>query len=164
MGPLATADFAQIKHHFDVNVFSTIKLAQAALPHLRKTRGNMLFVSSGAATSAYSGWGAYCASKAALNSIAAVMAVEEPNVTSIAIRPGVLDTDMQKLIREHGKGKMNSEQHEKFINLHSQGQLTPPDVSAHVLAALCFSPPAELSGRFLDWQAPELAAYQKKAC
>jgi NAD(P)-dependent dehydrogenase (short-subunit alcohol dehydrogenase family) len=39
--------------------------------------------------------GAYGSSKAALNHLARTLAVEEPDVTTVAVRPGVVDTDMQ---------------------------------------------------------------------
>lgn len=41
-------------------------------------------------------------SKAALNHLASTLSVEEPDVTSIALRPGVVDTDMQVLLRSNG--------------------------------------------------------------
>lgn len=56
---------------------------QAALPSLRKTRGRIIFTSSGAAQSAYQGWGAYGAGKAVLNHLAATLGVEEPDVCII---------------------------------------------------------------------------------
>jgi NAD(P)-dependent dehydrogenase (short-subunit alcohol dehydrogenase family) len=48
---------------------------------------------------AYSGWSAYSASKAAINSLSQSLALEEPSITSLAIRPGVVDTEMQNDIR-----------------------------------------------------------------
>jgi NAD(P)-dependent dehydrogenase (short-subunit alcohol dehydrogenase family) len=35
-----------------------------------------------------------------VNSLAQSLALEEPDITSIAIRPGVVDTEMQRDIRE----------------------------------------------------------------
>jgi len=51
-------------------------------------------VSSGAAVGNYSGWAAYNASKAGLNSIARTLANEEEKLAVWAVRPGVLDTDV----------------------------------------------------------------------
>lgn len=61
-----------------------------SIPELRKSDGRVIFVSSGAAVVGYKGWGAYGASKAAMNHLSMTIAVEEPNITSIAIRPGVI--------------------------------------------------------------------------
>jgi len=57
---LATAPADAIKQAFDVNVVAAIALVQEALPHLIKTNGVVVNVSSGAAVKAYEGWGAYC--------------------------------------------------------------------------------------------------------
>jgi NAD(P)-dependent dehydrogenase (short-subunit alcohol dehydrogenase family) len=81
---------------FDINVFSAVGLIQAALPSLRATKGRIVLTSSGAAQSAYQGWGAYGAGKAVLNHLAMTLSVEEPDVTTISIRPGVVDTEMQR--------------------------------------------------------------------
>lgn len=50
----------------------------------------MVFVSSGAAVTGYQGWGAYGAAKAAMNHLSMTLAAEEPDITSIAVRPGVI--------------------------------------------------------------------------
>lgn len=60
------------KQHFDVNFFSLVSSLKLTLPALRKSElgGRVVFVSSGAAVGGISGWGAYNASKAAMNSLA----------------------------------------------------------------------------------------------
>lgn len=42
------------------------------------------------------------ASKAAMNSLARTLGNEEPSIVTVAVRPGIVDTDMQKAIRETG--------------------------------------------------------------
>lgn len=54
---------------FDVNFFSLIHTVRASLPQLRASHGRIVFMSSGAATGGIAGWGAYNASKAAMNSL-----------------------------------------------------------------------------------------------
>eukprot|EP00833_Pecoramyces_ruminatium_P007551 jgi/Orpsp1_1/1181583/evm.model.c7180000077810.1 len=51
------------KKLFDVNFFSIVDLTQKALPYLRKAKGRVLFVSSGAAVKPKIGWSTYCTSK-----------------------------------------------------------------------------------------------------
>jgi len=51
------------KRLFDVNFFSIVDLTQKALPYLRKAKGRVLFVSSGAAVKSKIGWSTYCCSK-----------------------------------------------------------------------------------------------------
>ena len=54
---------------FDVNFFSLLHTLKAAVPHLRESKGRAIFISSGAAAGGYAGWGAYSATKAAMNSL-----------------------------------------------------------------------------------------------
>ena len=55
----------------DINFFSLLHTIHAAVPELRKSKGSIVFVSSGAAVRGVPGWGPYSASKAAMNSLAA---------------------------------------------------------------------------------------------
>lgn len=47
------ADIDEWKTLFDVNFFSIVSLVSQALPHLRKSKGNIVLVSSGASTKSY---------------------------------------------------------------------------------------------------------------
>lgn len=145
---------------FDVNFFSAVALAEAAIPALRKSKGSILFTSSGAATSHYETWGAYGASKAAMNHLAGTLASEEKDIVSIAIRPGVVDTEMQRDIREKHHETMSSSDAAKFAELKRSGGLLKPEQPGHVMAKIVLSPPRDLSGKFLTWNADELKSFQ----
>lgn len=108
-----------------------------------------MFTSSGAATGAYTTWGAYGATKAVLNHVAATLSVEEPDVTSISIRPGTVDTEMQRDIREKHSASMDRKDVEKFGNLHKTGSLLKPEQPGNVIARLALDAPKDLSGKFL---------------
>jgi NAD(P)-dependent dehydrogenase (short-subunit alcohol dehydrogenase family) len=115
---------------------------------LRQTHGRIIFTSSGAATGYYSTWGAYGSSKAALNHLCSTLAVEEPDVTTISIRPGVVDTDMQLEVRRHNQ-VMNPKDAEKFKGLHEEGKLLKPEQPGNVMARLVVEAEKGLSGKFL---------------
>lgn len=149
--PIANETLATWRNVFEVNVLTALALTQAALPHLRETKGRVVNVSSGAAVKGYPTWGAYGASKAAMNHLTMTLASEEPNIIPIAVRPGVVDTDMQALIREQGVGVMPPEQHARFVNLHRDGDLIPPETSGQSLAALALFMPDDWRGRFVSW-------------
>jgi NAD(P)-dependent dehydrogenase (short-subunit alcohol dehydrogenase family) len=78
------------------NVVVPHALAREALPALRAARGTVVAVTSDAAAEAYEGWGAYGASKAALEHVARVLAEEEPDVRVVRVDPGDLRTDMHQ--------------------------------------------------------------------
>lgn len=146
---------------FDVNFFSAVALAQAALPALRQTKGCILFTSSGAASNAYVTWGAYGASKAAMNHLAMTLGNEEKDITSISVRPGVVDTEMQRDIREKHNKAMDEQDAARFAELKETGGLLKPEQPGHVMAKLVLDAPKELSGKFLSWNAEELKAFQE---
>jgi len=80
----------------EVNVLAPLALIQCALPLLRVTRGAVLNVTSDAAVEAYEGWGAYGASKAALEQLSNVLSVEEPDVRIWWFDPGDMRTAMHQ--------------------------------------------------------------------
>ncbi|TAK68655.1 MAG: SDR family oxidoreductase [Actinomycetota bacterium] len=86
--------FAAVLH---TNTVAPLALLQLLLPHLRATAGTVINLSSDAATEAYVGWGAYGASKAALDQLSAVLAAEEPDLRSYAFDPGDMRTAMHQL-------------------------------------------------------------------
>ena len=53
-------------------------------------------ISSDAAVEPYAGWGGYGASKAALDHLTAVLAVEQPELRVFAVDPGDMATDMHQ--------------------------------------------------------------------
>jgi NAD(P)-dependent dehydrogenase (short-subunit alcohol dehydrogenase family) len=79
-----------------VNTVAPLALVQAVLPALRVASGRVLNVSSDAAVEAYAGWGGYGASKAALDQLSAVLAVEHPELRVHAVDPGDMATDMHQ--------------------------------------------------------------------
>jgi NAD(P)-dependent dehydrogenase (short-subunit alcohol dehydrogenase family) len=127
---------------------------KSALPELKKSKGSVVWVSSGAATGAYTAWGAYGSGKAAANHIIAHLGVEEPDITSIAVAPGRVDTDMQKLIRDSGKDSMAEKDHASFIAAHADGQLVQPEQPGTVIANFVAQPETSLSGKFLKYVCP----------
>lgn len=89
-------------------------------------------ISSGAATSTYSGWSIYGAAKAAVDQFTRVVAVEEPMVRCHSVAPGVIDTDMQASIRTHDARTFPAI--ERFRALHASGGWNSPSwVADHLL-------------------------------
>lgn len=110
-----------------------------------------MFTSSGAAVTAYRGWALYAATKAAMNNFAMSLGAEEPDVTSVSIRPGMVDTEMQRELREVHGTALDAEMHSKFTGVHKDGKLLRPDQPGHVMAKLVLDAPKELSGRFYSY-------------
>jgi NAD(P)-dependent dehydrogenase (short-subunit alcohol dehydrogenase family) len=78
-----------------VNTVAPLALVQAVLPAL-VPGARVVQISSDAAVEAYAGWGGYGASKAALDHLSAVLAVEHPTLRVYAVDPGDMRTDMHQ--------------------------------------------------------------------
>jgi NAD(P)-dependent dehydrogenase (short-subunit alcohol dehydrogenase family) len=149
------------KKLFDVNFFSIVSLVSQALPHLRKTKGRVVVVSSGASTKAYYGWGAYGASKAAINHFVLQLSSEEADISAVSVAPGVVDTGMQADIRDKFGQNMTADALKRFTDLKSNNELLHPSVPAAVYANLAARGfPAEINGKYLRYNDPLLESYQ----
>jgi NAD(P)-dependent dehydrogenase (short-subunit alcohol dehydrogenase family) len=93
LADLPPAEFEAILR---TNAVAPLALVHLLLPALRAARGRVIAVSSDAAVEAYEGWGGYGASKAALDHVAAVLAVEEPGLRIYAVDPGDMRTEMHQ--------------------------------------------------------------------
>lgn len=123
---------------FQVNLLSVVQLTQKIYNQTDKNKFTLVNISSGAANRAIPSWGAYCASKAALNMFSMNFFLEErelgytPKVYAVA--PGVIDTAMQEQIRSTEKNKFSGL--ENFIALKENGQLYSPIETAERLLKL----------------------------
>ena len=87
---------AELRRVYEVNTVAPLALVQAALPQLRQRSGTLVSVSSDAAVEAYAGWGGYGSSKAALDQLHRVLAVEEPGLRIYQFDPGDMRTEMHQ--------------------------------------------------------------------
>ena len=82
---------------FEVNVLGPFRLTRLLVgPMLLRGHGTIVWISSDAARNAYPNWGAYDASKAALEHMARTFAaeLEGTGVRSLVLDPGEMDTRM----------------------------------------------------------------------
>lgn len=85
-----------------------------------------------------------------MNHLALSLGDEEPDVTSVSIRPGMVDTEMQRELREDHSTTLEPHMHSKFVTVHKDGKLLKPEQPGHVMAKLVLDAPKSLSGRFLS--------------
>ena len=82
-----------------VNVTAALRLSQLVLPQMKaRGRGVIINVTSDAAVTPYPGWGAYGASKAALEHLTRILAVElaGTGVRAFLVDPGDMNTRMHQ--------------------------------------------------------------------
>ncbi len=92
---LADAPLTALADLFDVNVVAPLGLIQQVVPHL-SSGAAVVGITSDAAVEAYEGWGVYGATKAALEQIGRVLAVERPDLRVLSVDPGDLRTAMHQ--------------------------------------------------------------------
>jgi NAD(P)-dependent dehydrogenase (short-subunit alcohol dehydrogenase family) len=153
---VADAALQEWQDNFAINYFGPLILAQKALPYLRQRHGRIINISSGSSTSAMTAWGAYSTAKAALDHLTRILAQEEPAVTALAVRPGIVDTQMQATIRAKGKAAMAQANFNRLNGLFEQGKLVPPEQSGRAIACQALFAPQAWSGETLMWDEPRV--------
>ena len=157
LAPIADTHPQEWRRSIEVNLLAPFYMVRAAISELRRHNGRIVNISSGAATMALATVSAYCTGKAALNHFTRVLATEEPAVTALTVRPGVVDTDMQAVLRNEADNAMPVEQIAYYRQLKERGELEPPQIPARVIAWLALHAPREFSGQFLDYDDPRIS-------
>ncbi len=149
----ADMPMGQFKSSFEVNLFSAVHLCKLALPHLRKSRGRIVYTSTGVAESPMIAWSPYCSSKAAMNCFLKGLAREEPEIVCLSVRPGIVDTAIvNSLYSNPRRAEVMDQKEFKFMQLQKdQGKLLKPEQPGDVMAKLVLEAPKSLSGQFLSW-------------
>ncbi|XP_072939778.1 3-oxoacyl-[acyl-carrier-protein] reductase FabG-like [Epargyreus clarus] len=110
-GSIETTSLEQYDRVMNTNVRSPYHLTMLATPHLIKTKGNIVNVSSVTGMRSFPNVLAYCMSKSALDQFTRCVALELAlkGVRVNAVNPGVITTGI------HKKTSMNDEQYEEFL-------------------------------------------------
>jgi NAD(P)-dependent dehydrogenase (short-subunit alcohol dehydrogenase family) len=93
--PLADYPLDELRRVYEVNLLAPLALIQDALPRLAPAAA-ILDITSDASVEAYDGWGGYGSSKAALDQLTAILAVEHPGLRIYAVDPGDMRTQMHQ--------------------------------------------------------------------
>jgi len=95
-GPIAGLSAADFEETFGVNVRGTWLAMKHALPHLAKTKGNIVNNSSVVAEAGFPNFSIYSASKGAVNALTRAAAMEfiPQGIRVNAVAPGPIETDM----------------------------------------------------------------------
>ncbi|KMJ58888.1 short-chain dehydrogenase [Bacillus sp. LL01] len=108
-------------------------------------------ISSGAANRPIHGWNTYCTTKAGLDMYTKSVGLEQSQVknptTILSFSPGVMDTDMQGVIRSSEKEDFSNV--DTFKSYHEEGQLRSPSFVAEKMLDLILSDTVE-NGRVYD--------------
>jgi NAD(P)-dependent dehydrogenase (short-subunit alcohol dehydrogenase family) len=84
-----------LRRTFEVNAIAPVGLVQALGPVLAPD-ATVVNITSDAAVEPYPGWGGYGASKAALEHLSRILAVERPDLRVLVVDPGDMRTEMHQ--------------------------------------------------------------------
>lgn len=134
--------------------------------------------SSGVSLIPYQGWIAYACAKSAMNYLCSSLSLEEPQIAFICITPGIVDTGMQKEVRDHRKSmlclrilvliriqadqnNLPIEQYNWLKDLYAKGGLLRPEQPARSFVHLAVNGiPPEIVGTVVPWDDSRIALAQ----
>jgi NAD(P)-dependent dehydrogenase (short-subunit alcohol dehydrogenase family) len=160
--PVAALHPDSWRHVFEVNVTGAFLCVREALPQMASENwGRIVNVSSAAARHPVAGMAAYSASKAALDQLTRVLALEGGpyNIAVTGVYPGVVDTRMQKESRGFSPDLIGKQLHRMFNNYRDFGMLRPPEEPADLISYLCTPAAGRLNGHIIRLE--QLAALKE---
>jgi len=141
IGPAASKSYSDLIKNMNTNYVSAILVLTEIIARFQAApcRKVIVNISSGAALKSRAGWSLYCAAKVGMENFIRALALEqqaEPKpFIPINIDPGVIDTEMQALIR--ATPQFDFPDVEMFNQRKNQGALVSPDnVAAAILRIL----------------------------
>jgi NAD(P)-dependent dehydrogenase (short-subunit alcohol dehydrogenase family) len=103
---------------FESNVYGTVNPTIPAIPYLRKTKGNIIFISSLAGIRGLPGLSAYCSSKMALRAIAESIRIEEKKH---GIHVGLIQVGITEI--EHNKETISADGSLKVLKARDKSKV-----------------------------------------
>ena len=130
----------------NVNLRAVFQLMQVAAPHLIKSKGNIVNISSVTGLRSFPGVLAYCVSKAGVDQLTRCAALElAPHGVRVnAVNPGVVVTEI------HKRGGMSAENYENFLEhsktTHPIGRVGDPKEIAELVFYLASEKASWITG------------------
>ncbi|HMG72552.1 MAG TPA: glucose 1-dehydrogenase [Pyrinomonadaceae bacterium] len=145
-GSIENTSLAAWDAMMNVNLRAVFQLMQIAAPHLIKSKGNIVNISSVTGLRSFPGVLAYCVSKAGLDQLTRCAALElaPRGVRVSAVNPGVVVTEI------HKRGGMSEADYEKFLEhsktTHPLGRVGEPGEIAELVFFLASEKASWITG------------------
>ncbi len=144
LGAFATIDIDAWEYACAINLLAPVRLSHLLLGPMRANGwGRIVNISTGAVSNLHreDAYNAYVTTKSGLEAHTLNLAAEVSGsgVTVNALRPGIVDTEMQTFIRSQDPSVVGEDFHQRFMQRYLAGDLLSPDVPASVLLDLVLS-------------------------
>lgn len=139
-------------HAVEINLFGSILVARAFLPHFRKNKyGKIIQLSGGGATAPLPFISAYAASKAAIVRFTETLAeeVKDDGIDVNSIAPGALNTRLLDEVLEAGPEKVGRTFYEKSLKQKNEGG-APLDCGADLSVFLASTASDGITGKLIS--------------
>ena len=167
MGPIEEVAWDEWVHAMSVNVFGSVLMCRALLPHLKSRRyGKIIQLSGGGATGPMPNISAYAASKAAVVRFAETLAgeVKEYGIDVNAIAPGPLNTRLLEELLEAGPERVGQPMYDRSLKQKEEGG-TSLERGAALAVFLASADSDGITGRLISaiWDPWETLATRRTA-
>ena len=130
--PFDKKETSNIINEYNLNLVSPTILCRKFITSYTDQKKLLINIGSGAANNPILSWSTYCAAKAALDMLSQVIGEENhKNLKVFSIHPGIVDTNMQKTIRETDENLFPLLS--KFTAYHSKKELETTTIAAKKL-------------------------------
>ena len=120
--PLDKKSEPGIIDEYNLNIIAPTIFCKKFIQSYKMVKKLIINIGSGAAKKAISSWSTYCATKSGLDMLTEVIAEEKhQNLTLFSVHPGIVDTNMQKEIRDSDPDSFHLL--DKFIAYYNDGEL-----------------------------------------
>lgn len=143
IGMFGMIDSEAIERAIQINVTAPMEWTNTFIHALRDFKGKkrVMNISSGAGRKTYDGWGVYGTTKAAIDHFSWIVFEEQKRaaypVDIVAIAPGIIDTNMQTVIRQADEEAFPPLQ--RFIDYKKEEVLQTPEETAAALVRYIMS-------------------------
>jgi NAD(P)-dependent dehydrogenase (short-subunit alcohol dehydrogenase family) len=147
--PIHEVDPDDWQRTMDINLNGVRQICQEIIPHMIEAgSGRIINVTSGLAQFAMPLFGAYSVSKAGVDHMTRIMALElgANDIQINGLDPGVMDTRMQEEIRSLGPDILGKPLHDQFVSFKESGSLKPPEEVARLAVFLASDHSVGISG------------------
>ncbi|MDR1908143.1 MAG: SDR family oxidoreductase [Holosporales bacterium] len=153
MGSIETVDWDEWKTAIEINLFGSVLMCRAMLPHFRQNKyGKIIQVSGGGATNPMPRLESYATSKCAIVRFIESLALDciDDHIDVNAISPGLLDTRLLDSVLDAGPNAVGQSFYRRMLDSKEKGKCTPLETGAKLCLFLASSSSDGITGKLIS--------------